>query len=145
MTINYAFLSETDGEALSHVAPDVFDDPIEPVGAKRFLTDPRHVILVAQDGDAEGLIVGFISAVQMFHPDKAKPELFINEVGVAPTYHRRGIGKAMMRCVLDKATELGCSCAWVLTDEDNAAAKALYKASGGAPPSRHIQIEFDLN
>lgn len=145
MTITHAFLSETDDEALSHVAPDVFDDPIKPAGAKQFLADPRHVILVAQDGDAEGLIVGFISAVQMFHPDKAKPELFINEVGVAPTYHRRGVGKAMMRRILDKAQELDCSCAWVFTEDDNAAAKALYKASGGAPPSRHIQIEFDLN
>ena len=68
----------------------------------------------------DGVVAGFASAVRYVHPDKPS-ELWINEVGVAPAFHRRGLGKAIMARLLEQARADGCREAWVLTDEDNAA------------------------
>ena len=135
------FLRAEDKDLLRHVAPDVFDDPIDPAAMTRFLDDPRHHMAVAVDAD---LVVGFASAVHYVHPDKPAPELWINEVGVAETHRGQGIGKALMKALLDLAGRLGCREAWVLTDRDNDAAMRLYHAAGGvmytfrvSDPSRH--------
>ena len=113
---------------LHNIAEDVFDDPIVESAATEFLNDPRHRLVVALDGD---LVVGFVSAVIYVHPDKLSPELWINEIGVAPSYQRRGIGKALMQAILEEAKRSGCTEAWVLTDRTNLPAMAMYKSSGG--------------
>jgi aminoglycoside 6'-N-acetyltransferase I len=65
------------------------------------------------------------------HPDKARPEFWINEVGVAASHHRRGIGRRLMDVLLEAARAANCSEAWVLTEESNDAAMGLYAAAGG--------------
>jgi ribosomal protein S18 acetylase RimI-like enzyme len=70
------------------------------------------------------------SGVTYVHPDKPA-ELFINEVGVAPTHWRRGLGRGALGALLAHGRALGCATAWVLTDRDNTAAKALYARLGG--------------
>jgi ribosomal protein S18 acetylase RimI-like enzyme len=65
------------------------------------------------------------------HPDKARPELWINEVGVADAHRRQGAGRAMLSALLAMAHEAGCSEAWVLTDRANTAAMRLYASLGG--------------
>ena len=77
-----------------------------------------------------GQVVGFASGVDYLHPDKP-PELWINEVGVAPSHQGQGLGKRLMACLLDHGRTLGCANAWVLTDHGNAAARSLYVAAGG--------------
>jgi aminoglycoside 6'-N-acetyltransferase I len=121
-------LTPNDSHTLNNVAENVFDDPIVESSAKEFLADPRHRIVVALDDD---LVVGFVSAVIYVHPDKSAPELWINEIGVAPTHQRQGIGKALMQAVLDEAKRSGCTEAWVLTDRSNLPAMAMYKSAGG--------------
>jgi len=74
-------------------------------------------------------VVGFASAVDYLHPDKP-PELWINEVGVAPAYKGKGIGKAIMNEMLKLGHQLGCKTAWVLTEKLNEPAKRLYSATG---------------
>ena len=113
---------------LDNVAKDVFDDPIVEASSQEFLADPRHRLVVALDNN---IVVGFVSAVIYVHPDKPAPELWINEIGVAPTHQRQGIGKALMQAILDEAKRLGCSEAWVLTDRANLPAMAMYKSAGG--------------
>lgn len=127
---------------LARVADGVFDDPIDSDAARAFLADPRHHLVVALDGE---VVVGFVSAVHYAHPDKPRPELWINEVGVAPTHQGQGIGKAMLREMLALAKELGCSLAWVLTERDNLPAMRLYAAAGGqAAPQDAVMFEFAL-
>src|SRR5262245_50340869 len=69
-------LSSRDFELLTKAAPGVFDDPVVLESANRFLDDPRHHLAVAIVNET---VVGFISAVHYDHPDKARPELWINE------------------------------------------------------------------
>jgi ribosomal protein S18 acetylase RimI-like enzyme len=121
-------LGSADAHVLDNVAGDVFDDPIIHATAREFLADPRHRLVVALDND---LVVGFVSAVIYLHPDKPAPELWINEISVAPTHQRRGMGKALLRAMLDEAKQSGCREAWVFTERENMAAMAMYKSTGG--------------
>jgi ribosomal protein S18 acetylase RimI-like enzyme len=126
--IEIKLLGLHDAHDLDNVAVDVFDDPIVESSAREFLADTRHRLVVALDND---LVVGFVSAVIYLHPDKPAPELWINEVGVAPTHQRQGIGKRLMQTVLEEAKRSGCTEAWVLTERDNAAAMTMYTSGGG--------------
>ncbi len=128
---------------LERLAPGVFDDPIDPRATEAFLADPRHHLAVAVEG---GVVVGFASGVHYLHPDKPRPELWINEVGVAPTHQGRGLAKAIVGALLERGRELGCAVAWVLTDRGNAPAMRLYAALGGEEmPGPIVGFEYRLD
>ncbi len=120
-------LRRGDENILAHVAAELFDNPVDPDLTREFLADPRHHLAVAID---DGLVVAFASGVHYVHPDKP-PQLWINEVAVAPTHRRRGLGKAVLRSLFDVGRAHRCKVAWVLTDRTNAAAMALYSSVGG--------------
>jgi GNAT superfamily N-acetyltransferase len=122
--------------ALLTTAGDVFDESVIPALAIEFLADPRHHIAGAI---ADGQLIGFASGVHYIHPDKPA-QMFINEVGVAEPWQRRGIGRRLMACLTAHARHLGCTEAWVLTDDDNSAARALYTAAGGHDASTRIFV-----
>ncbi|MEM7585926.1 MAG: GNAT family N-acetyltransferase [Acidobacteriota bacterium] len=135
-------LAEHDSAVLERVAPDVFDHAIRPELAREFLADPRHHLAVAI---VDSTVIGFASGVHYLHPDKP-PELFVNEVGVAPPWQRRGIGKPVIRVLLDHAKSLGCRSAWVATEPDNSAARALYGSAGGVEDTmRYVIYEFAIS
>jgi len=110
-----------------NVAAEVFDNPIDAGLTTEFLGDARHHLAVAID---DGLVVGFASAIHYVHPDKP-PQLWINEVAVAPGYRRRGLGNAVLRSLFEVGQTHNCTVAWVLTDRTNAAAMALYSSVEG--------------
>ena len=132
-------LGAHEAHLLDNVADDVFDDAVHPAWCAEFVADARHHLAVALDGDQ---VVGIASGVHYLHPDKPH-QLFINEAGVSEPYRCRGIGRQLLRALLDHATVLGCESAWVLTEPDNAAARRMYAAAGGSetttPP---MMIEF---
>jgi ribosomal protein S18 acetylase RimI-like enzyme len=142
MAIEIKILNYGDVDILKNVDPDVFDNPINILRAIEFLGDPRHHLGVGIDGD---LVVGFVSAVHYIHPDKPCPELWINEVGVAESHQRQGIGKQLMNAIFAVGRELDCESAWVLADRENTAAMSLYSVVGNPePPTDHIMFSFDL-
>jgi aminoglycoside 6'-N-acetyltransferase I len=135
-------LGPGDASVLENVAPDVFDDPIDRERADEFLADPRHYLVVAV---ADGQVVGFVSAVHYVHPDKSRPQLWINEIAVAPPYQRQGIGRRLMQRLLDRGRELGCREAWLGTEPSNTAARRCYAAAGGVEaPYDNVNFVFDL-
>lgn len=119
-------LDPNEAAVLDHVAPDVFDHPVDPRWAAEFFADSRHHLAVVLDGDT---VVGMASAVHYVHPDKA-PALWVNEVGVAPTHRRRGLGKRLLRALVERGRVLGCTEAWLGTEASNGAARALYESAG---------------
>jgi len=139
MTPVIRLLGRGDSAALERVADDVFDEPVNPEWAREFLNDSRHHLAVALDG---ATVVGFASAVHYIHPDKP-PELWINEVGVAPSHHRRGIGRQLLEALFEHGRSLGCGQAWVLTEEENDAARGLYTALGGVE-EKSVMYTFPL-
>ena len=143
MAIEVKLLALQDAAVLANVAPDVFDDPIDVARADEFLADPRHHLAVAVE---DGCVVGFVSAVHYVHPDKPRPELWINEIGVAGTHQGRGLGTRLLRSLFAVARGRGCAEAWVLTDRANTAAMRLYAVAGSTEaPTDHVMFTFKLD
>ena len=139
--VDIRLLCPSDATVLDRLAPEVFDHDVQPDWCEDFLADPRHHLVVAL---ADDIVVGMASAVDYIHPDKA-PQLFINEVGVSPAYRRQGIGRRLMERLVELATELGCTEAWVLTDAENAAANRLYAAAGAeVPPAQSLMYTIPI-
>ncbi len=128
MAIDIRVLGPNDDAVLTRVAPGVFDHDVDPALSAEFLRDPRHHLAVALE---DGTVVGFASGVHYVHPDKPA-ELWINEVGVAPTHQRRGLGRQLLGALFARARELGCREAWVLTSPANGSAVRLYESAGGS-------------
>ncbi len=69
--------------------------------------------------------------------------MFVNEVGVAPAFRRRGIGRRLLAQLFARAEALGCSQAWVGTEPQNIAARRLYAAAGGTEePEPFVMVAF---
>jgi ribosomal protein S18 acetylase RimI-like enzyme len=139
MTLEIRILRAGDEHVFDNVADGVFDGSVDHALRSEFLRDPRHHLSV---GIENGVVVGFASAVHYVHPDKP-PQLWINEVAVAPSHQRRGIAKGVLSALMSVGRELGCTDAWVLTDEGNVAARALYQSAGGMETA-HIMVSFPL-
>ena len=142
MACEIKILQSDDRGVLDNVAPGVFDNPPDSRLVAEFLGDDRHHLVVAID---QGQVIGFASGVHYIHPDKS-PELWINEVGVAPSHQGRGIGTAVTQALLEHGKALGCGEAWVLTDRSNNAAMRLYASIGGQEATAdQVMFTFFLN
>lgn len=143
MDIAIKLLDACDEAILQSTVPGLFDDELDAARAVEFLRDERHHLVVALEN---GAVVGFASAVHYVHPDKTAPELWINEVGVIESYQRQGIGRRMMLRLFERARELGCQEAWLLTERDNTAAIRLYTSVGGSEfQPDPVMFTFDLD
>lgn len=143
MTVEIKVLRDGDERLLARVEPGLFDDPVLPAALTAFLRNPSHHLVAAFD---KGAMVGFISGVHYVHPDKADPEFWINEVSVAPSHQRHGVGAAMLDAVIALARSLDCVEAWVLAERGNTAAMALYASrSRGSKPTDAVMFTFDLD
>ena len=142
VNVTIRMLGPDDGPVLQNVAPGVFDNAVDERWSAEFSADPRHHLAVAVDDD--GVVVGMASGVHYVHPDKP-PEMFINEVGVAPTHQGARIGSRVIHALLAHARRLGCVEAWVLTSPTNAGARRLYGGVGGVEDAEApIMYSFDL-
>ena len=139
MTIDVRLLEPDEAGILDNVAEDVFDGPIDPAACAEFFADERHHLAVALDGDS---VVGIASSLRYVHPDK-RNEYWINELGVAPSHERQGIGTRLVNALLEHAREFGCEEAWLATEEENDVARKFYSAVGGKE-HRAVYITFDL-
>jgi len=118
-------------------ASHLFDGPAEPAATARFLAGEGHHLLLAYEDD---LPVGFVSGVEVTHPDKGT-EMFLYELAVDEPSRRRGIGRALVQRLADVARAAGCYGMWVVTDHDNVAARATYEGSGAAPePGQVVEV-----
>ena len=137
--VTVKLLDQGDFDLLCSADVSVFDQPIQPDLARTYLAHPDYLIALASDGET---VVGMASGLFHFHPDKPL-EFWINEVGVAESHQRLGIAKTLMRCLLDGARKKGVTSAWVATETDNEAARALYRSIGGRE-DQMAYFEFGL-
>ena len=120
-------------------AEALFDDPVDVAATRRFLENAANVLLLAY---VDRSPAGFVSATELWHPDKPDPELFLNELAVDEAYRGRGIGRALVAELWRFAQELGCRGMWVLTDDDNAAANKVYTAAGGTRAREDVMYQW---
>lgn len=127
----------TDLEAVK-AAGALFDQPVDPRAAERFLAAADHHLLLAYDGTTP---VGMVTGVELTHPDKGT-EMFLYELGVHLDHRGRGIGRSLVGRLRDLARERGCRGMWVLTDADNEAARATYRRAGGSRQDDQVMFEW---
>jgi ribosomal protein S18 acetylase RimI-like enzyme len=139
MSVELHRVTIDDVELFDRVADEVFDGPIVQERLRGYLAEPGHVMILAIE---DGVVVGQCAAVIHRHPDKVT-ELYIDELGTAPSYQRQGIGRRMIDAMFEWGRELGCKESWLGTELDNVAANGLYRAIDG----RHDTMayyEFEL-
>ncbi len=107
-------------------ASHLFDRPPTAGSAQAFLAAPGHHLLVAT---VEGRPVGFVSGVEMRHPDKGA-ELFVYELGVDETHRRQGVATALLEALTELAVRVGARALWTVTEADNEAAARSYARTG---------------
>ena len=127
-------------DALVLAAGHLFDSEAKPEAVARFLGDPNHHLLLAIAG---GKPVGFVSGVELTHPDKGT-EMFLYELAVDEGHRSLGIASELVAGLHDLARKRGCYDMWVLTDHDNDAALATYRKSGTDEESSHVMLTWNL-
>jgi aminoglycoside 6'-N-acetyltransferase I len=123
MAIEIRTIQPGDEALFGKIAEEVFDNPIDPATLSRHLATPGHHLVVAI---ADGQIVGQVSAVVHRHPDLRPVELYVDEVGVSPAYQRQRLATLMLEQMFAVGRAEGCVEAWLGTEPDNEAARALY-------------------
>lgn len=118
----------------------LFDDAVTVEGARDFVSRPGHVLLLASAADGTG--IGFVSGVEMRHPDKA-PEMFVYELGVDPAWRRQGVARGLVLALRDEALRRGCTGMWTGTEHDNVAALATYRSLGATVDDASVFITWD--
>jgi ribosomal protein S18 acetylase RimI-like enzyme len=108
---------------------------------QRFLAHPDTLLLVARwDGEA----CGFLSAYRLQRFDRRGAEVLLYEIGVEEPFQRRGVGRALVEEAKRWAADVGADELWVLTEDDNVPARALYAATGGHEKTDFTMFDYGL-
>ncbi|EJC83294.1 acetyltransferase [Rhizobium leguminosarum bv. trifolii WSM2297] len=113
---------------LENIAEEVFDEEISPQRLATYLELPGHLMILAVYGKQ---VIGQVAAYVHCHPDQAS-DVYIDNLGVAPAFQRRGVARRLVDDVFACGKTLGCHQVWIVTDTENDAARALYEGRGAA-------------
>jgi ribosomal protein S18 acetylase RimI-like enzyme len=120
-------------------AAHLFDHQLHASAVRAFLADDRHHLLLAY---VAGRPAGFVSAVELLHPDKLKPEAFLYELGVDPEFRRVGVASDLVNGLIRLCRARGCGEMFVLTDGSNEAAMATYRKAGAAQDPDQVMFHW---
>src|SRR3954451_3061587 len=137
MDIEVRRLGPGDEEAV-HAARGLFDAAPQPEATQRFLAEPVNHLLVAYDARTP---VGFVSGVELTHPDKGT-EMFLYELGVDEPARGRGTGTALVQALGELGRERGCHGMWTATEAGNLVAQRTYAAAGSTAVEAHLFVDW---
>src|SRR6187551_936954 len=86
-------------------AAALFDDPVVARATAAFIADERHHLLIGYIADRPA---GFVTAVELLHPDKPQAEMFLYELGVDRQHRRQGLATALLERLIELCRERGC-------------------------------------
>jgi len=140
MTVEIFRVGPHNTGSLDHVDPEIFDGELEPEKVAAFVATENHLLVVARDAEC---IIGQIRAMLHLQPDGAN-QLYIDNLGVAPTHLRRGIASLLLHQVILWGKANGCEGAWVATELDNDAARGLYGKFMTEPEQKMAYFQIDI-
>jgi ribosomal protein S18 acetylase RimI-like enzyme len=112
---------------VAQAAAPLFEHPADVPALRKYLSDSRNIFLLAVD---HGTAIGFLRGTKLDQIHTRHPQMFLYEVGVAPSHRRRGVGRALVEGFLQHCRRLRCDEAFVFTDPQNRPAVALYRSTG---------------
>lgn len=119
-------------EPLALAPSHLFDRPVDPHGLRAILADPRSYLLFAM---LRGHPVGFVRAYELPQLKSARPMMLLYEIGVQAESRRRGIASALIGALREVCLQRGLEKMFVITEESNPGALALYLATGAIRPA----------
>ena len=102
-------------------------DLISETGAAAFLGDERNWLW---GGIMDNRIIAFAYGYALDRLD-GRRMLYLHEVGVGDAYQRQGIGTEMFHALKRECKAQGFHRIFLITDQNNVAANALYRKCGG--------------
>ncbi len=126
MTWSIISISTNNTNVLDNIAVDVFDYAISVTHLKNYLAQPNHQLIVAV---ANGQVIGQIRAIVHHQTDDA-PQLYIDNLGVAPAFKRQGVARALFNAILTWGKSNDSAGYWVATECDNDEGNSFYRALG---------------
>ena len=84
------------------------------------------VLLAFEQSQAIGLAICFFGLSTF----QARPLLNIHDLAVVPAHRRRGVGRALLRAVEERARQRGCCKLTLEVQDDNRHARGLYQSFG---------------
>lgn len=124
---------------LENIAEDVFDEEVDAQRLDGYLEASGNLMVLAVCGDE---VVGQVAAYLQHHPDQ-NPALYVDNLGVSPLFQRRGVGRRLVEEAFAWGKAMGCRQAWIVTDADNIAARALYEGMGSEAQSV-VMFSYEL-
>ncbi len=123
-------LGPGDAGLMARVADDVFDDEIVPARLAAMVANPDVALVVAMAVDDQGeFVVGQIAGCIIHHPD-GDSELFLENLGIAAAWRRRGIATRLIAALAEFGKARGAGSMWVGVEPLNQTALALYRSVG---------------
>jgi len=125
---------------LQNVDPEIFDQKVDLKRVAALVASENHVMIVARENE---LVLGQIRAMVHLQPDGSN-QLYIDNLGVAPSHLRRGIATLLLEDVFLWGKANGCEDAWVATEIDNHAARSLYKRFISEPEQKISYFQLGI-
>jgi len=121
---------------------DIFNVVFEQVRAdrpdtphlQRLLADPGFLALTAI---RDQCVIGGLTAYVLTSYTHRQSSLYLYDLGVAPEFHRQGVGRSLIRALLQLAVERGYREVFVQADADDPEAIVFYRATGAREDPVH--------
>ena len=118
-------------------------DGLDEGALEEFLSDNARYLLLALE---RGHVVGSLNGYALRHPDRREPAFLLYEIDVREECRNRGIGKALVNRFVTEAQSAGAFEVWVVTNQSNGPAMAMYRRCGLTRPNPDdvmLEITFD--
>ena len=109
-------------------ASSLFGAPPDDDAVRAYLASPTDHLFIAY---LAGRPAGFARAHELRRLDGLRPKLMLYEIGTAPRYRRRGVGRALVEAAKDLGRARNATLMFVITSSRNTAAMRLYAVTGG--------------
>jgi ribosomal protein S18 acetylase RimI-like enzyme len=119
-------VTSENAQVLRAVDEDIFDAELSGELVDAFVSVRSNLLVVAI---CKGTVIGQVQGNVQVHLD-ARPQLYIDNLGVGGRTQRQGVATALLAAIADWGVQRGCEQAWIVTEPENHAANALYQSIG---------------
>lgn len=128
MSVEYRRLSSTDADLFRAAASRFKGRDAGTAHAREWLASDHHLAIVALEGRTP---LGWVYGYELPRVEREESMVLLYEIDVAESHRRAGLGAELLR----RFRDLAAAPVWLLTNESNEAAMALYRSGGGERPN----------